>query len=778
MFSYFLVWWYLLKTTRDLRSFNPNQGAVMIDLERTLRKIASNLMFEWNADVHLLFRAVSPYVWGLFRRNLYRFLKIQAENPALYRRRLAEVMTDPRFLNLFRRVEEGYQAYMNPETTLVRCEYPELEGKSVAYFSMEYGIDTLRIYSGGLGILSGDHLRGASDLGMDMIGIGLFYLQGYYEQMVTLSGQMKVSYECIVPPNKPIRDFLPLETVKGKGSAEDLVIEVLVYDHKVRAKVWQAKIGRCRLWLLDSNLKENRVHDRHITRRLYASEKQYEMERRRRFEQELLLGIGGVRALLAAGVEPWVYHLNEGHVAFALLEILRHLMKDEGLSFDEARHRLAACTGFTTHTPVAEGNERFDEHLARGYLTPYLDEFLKPEEREVIFNCARNRDAQFDMTKLSLLLSGIYRNGVSACHGEVCRKMWGYAWGLPDSTSNEVPIGSITNAVHVPYWQKPALRKLIEDVGGLEKILTVADETIWLLHLEFKLKLIEKIRERMAYQLLREGHESQVIHAQTTSLLEVDSFMIGFARRFAGYKRVTLFLEDEERLFQFMETTYRKYGRPVYILYAGKPHPNNYPGYQRIQYIVNLAARLAKRCEERNFKGQIHFIEGYDIDMARYLEAGVDIWLNNPIRPLEASGTSGMKAGMNGVLNVSIPDGWVPEGIEHGKNGWLFGKGSIESATKDRDELYALLENTILPLYFENSGSIAEFPPQWRNQFSVEIKTPFAFSRGWVAMMKESIHSITLKFNTERMLREYIEKMYLPAVRAAHERHLSQQMPG
>src|SRR3989338_4434144 len=290
--------------------------AEQLDIERTLRKIVSNFWFEWNSDVHLLFRAVDPYAWSLFRRNLYRFLRIQHENPLLYRRRLAELLIDSQFLNLMRKVERDYKSYMQPAQTIVTQKYHELAGRTGAYFSMEYGIDILRTYSGGLGILSGDHLRGASDLGLKMVGVGLFYLHGYYDQQVTSDGTMKVIYDSIVPPKKPVRDFLPLEMLKRAGTNDDLMLEVHVRDRKVKVRVWRARMGLNDLLLLDSNLSENRIHDRHITRRLYASQKQFDAERQRRLEQEIVLGIGGMQALKEAGYLPAAYHLNEGHVAF------------------------------------------------------------------------------------------------------------------------------------------------------------------------------------------------------------------------------------------------------------------------------------------------------------------------------------------------------------------------------------------------------------------------------------------------------------------------------
>lgn len=716
----------------------------MFDIEKSLKKVALNLWCEWNPEVHELFKLLSPYVWKLFRRNLHRFLTLQDENFLLYRYRLIEMMQDERFVRLFNQVWQQFESYLNDPNTPVRTKYPQLADKTVAYFSMEYGFDTLPIYSGGLGVLSGDHLRGASDLGLPLVGVGLFYIQGYYRQQINRAGQMKVSYESVVPPNQQVKHWLPLKPVKKAGTDADLVIEVPMRSRMVKARVWKVHVGRVQLLLLDTNLRDNTVHDRHISRRLYASQKHREDERRRRLEQEILLGLGGVKALIGAGYKPEVYHLNEGHVAFAAIEVIRNLMAN-GLSFAQAKEKAAHMIGFTTHTPVPEGNERFDERLVRDHLNPYLSSFLSHGDQEIIYNCARNTHDEFDMTKLSLLLSGVYRNAVSKLHGEVCRKMWGYAWAIHDPA--QVPIGHITNGVHVPYWQKKKLRDLIKQIGGPERIFEVPDLELWQLHKEFKQELIEKARERFAYQFLRSGEEARNVYSLVHKILSEDAFFMGFARRFAQYKRVTFILDDEEYFFDFLERSYRKYQKPIHLLFAGKPHPDNLPGRQSIQHIYEAAKRLETRCKERNFEAQIVFIQSYDINLARFLEAGVDIWLNNPIRPMEASGTSGMKAGINGVLNISVSDGWVPEGIEHGKNGWLFGQGDLHSEDQDRKELIRLLEDEVLPVYFDRKGN-----PN--------------FSVPWLKMMKQSIATITKKFNTDRMLEEYIQKMYFPAVQA------------
>ena len=716
-------------------------------MDQLFKEIASNFLFEWQPEAKTLFDDFSPQLWSLSKHNPYRFLAFRLENPLQYEKRFAELITDPSFLARFESVKTKWHEYFHPSKTWVSEHYPELQDKTIAYFSMEYGIETLKIYSGGLGILSGDHIRGASDLGLKFVAIGLFYLQGYYEQEVTTDGEMRVTYDSIVPARGSVREHLPLEPVKRKDSMDDVVIKIPIAGRQVSVKVWRARVGRTELLLLDTNLKENNIHDRHITRRLYASEKQYYDERKRRFEQEIVLGIGGAMALREAGYQPSAYHLNEGHVALAVLEIIRQRMERNRIGFQEAKALAGKTIGFTTHTPVMEGNERFDEELVRQLLTPYLSWFASKEDLEVVFNCARNQENMFDMTKLSLLFADAYRNGVSELHGDVCRKMWAYAWG--ESQPEKVPIGSITNGVHVDYWRSPSIQSLVAEVQGHRNIDRIPDQTLWNGHMYRKHRLIVEVRERAAYYLLRTGMNPSEIQKQTSFVLDLDAFLICFARRFAGYKRVTWLLEDEEKLFSFLESSYREYGKPIHILFAGKPHPNNHTGMEQIRYIHEVSNRLQEHARAQNFKAQILFIEGYDIDLARRLISGADIWLNNPIRPLEASGTSGMKAGMNGVLNVSIPDGWVVEGVKTSENGWLFGKGDEVHSVQDRDELFRLLKETILPTYFERPDPKLNYSPRW------------------VVMMKNSIRTITEQFSIERMLTGYIEKMYLPAVRNA-----------
>jgi len=715
---------------------------------RYLKKISSNLWFEWNTDIKEIFNRLSPDLWMLAHHNPHRFLKLRKEAPDTSRRRFYEFMSNPENLKLFEKVENDYKKYMNPSSTIVSEKYPELKDKQVAYFSMEYGLETLWTYSGGLGILSGDHIRGASDIGLKMVGVGLFYFHGYYKQYISTKGKMSVRYRTTVPAGRPLRDYLPLTPVRKKGTRKNLVISVPIQGRNVYAKVWRAKVGRIEVLLLDTNTPENALHDRNITYRLYQADPNHEMERKRRLEQEIILGVGGMKALEEAGYKPSVLHLNEGHVAFAAIEAIRKVMTNKNLDFYKAKDKISKMTGFTTHTPVPEGNECFEEGLVRQYLGPYLDSFLPEDAREFIFNCARNRGDKFDMTKLSLLTAGAYRNGVSQLHGEVCKTMWNFAWGISDKNAKTTPIGGITNSVHIPYWQSPEIKTLCDKVCGADYIENASDEDIWDAHVIRKAKLINKIRERRAAQLFREEIPLVKAYKETENLLSTDHFLIGYARRMATYKRANLFLEDEELFFSFLENVYKKYKKPLGVIYAGKPHPSNKSGIQVIKSIHEIAERLEKRAKERGFKADLIFVEGYNIELARRLIAGVDIWLNNPIRPMEASGTSGMKAAVNGVLNVSIPDGWCPEGIDTGKNGWLFGTGDADKSNEDRAELYELLKDEILPAYFDRPSGLN-------------------YSPKWVSMMKFSIRDMARKFNMDRMLIEYIEKMYLPAAKAS-----------
>lgn len=706
----------------------------MSDALFKLRQVTRNLHYEWMPGFHDTISRIDPEVCDKFQGNIHLALWGNFD-PCIDFQYKVQALAQK---DLLARIDALYQAQKTYLESSPSFSWPQ---EKVAYFSMEYGFESLLIYSGGLGILSGDHLRGASDLGLPLVAAGLFYQQGYFQQRIDIEGHMKARYPKIYPHRMSIQNSLPLEEMVDPKTNQPVILKVTISQREVACKVWRAHIGKVRLYLLDTDVKENNVRDRYITQRLYASKKHREQERERRLEQEIILGVGGFKAIHLFEGMPNAIHLNEGHVAFAVFEMLREKKISGSRNVHDVLGEIGKLIGFTTHTPVPEGNERFDAKLFRDKLLPYLLTFLTPQEAEELIGFGINPQGAFDMTQFSLRVAHRYRNGVSQLHGEVCRQMWSYLWGASSEHSANVPIKAITNAVHVPFWQKNELRELLEKSGGFKELDHIPSNEIWKMHQFFKQQLTGYIKKRLFTQIIREGEEQHVYDFQL-ECLEEDNFIIGFARRFAQYKRVTLVLDDEDLLFQSLEHYYRQYKKPVIFLFAGKPHPDNYPGRNRIHQIYTASRRLEKVCKERDFKAAIIFIEGYDISLAKNLEAGCDVWLNNPIRPLEASGTSGMKAAINGVLNVSIDDGWVPEGIISGKNGWIFGKGDEGSKDEDRLAFFHLLESEILPCYFGRN------------------KPNDAFSENWVKMMKRSISSIMSYFNTQRMLQEYSERMY------------------
>ncbi len=715
----------------------------MIGTEEKLFSLASNFYSEWHPEIRQIFELVDPQIPKIFQHNYYQFLCTHTRRIFPYQYRLIQLLTQELFCAKVHEEWVKYNSYMSSRATTVDKIYPELRDQTIAYFSMEYGLLTLPIYSGGLGILSGDHLRGASDIGLTMVGIGLFYMDCYYEQSVDLQGHMQVSYLPMVAKGKYPQKYLPITQVKNQ-KGKTLTIEIPIGDRVIYCHVWKVHIGRSELLLLDTDLNENSLHDRHISRRLYASQYHRDAERRRRLEQEIVLGIGGMKALEGAGYQPGAYHLNEGHVALALLESIRINMIQKKLSFEDAQSITSRKFGFTTHTPVPEGNERFQVQLVHEMLEPYLRTFLDSKEIQNVILLGTNSDGVFDMTQFSLRLAAAHRNGVSRLHGEVCRNMWAHLWDVKDP--QQTPIDSITNAIHIPFWIRSELSSKFDNQNLSNPLAALSDQEIWDLHQKFKSHLIEKVRERCVRQWRREGLSGEQIMKRYQTLPPENTFIIGFARRFAQYKRVTLILDDEDRLFEFLHHAYEKYKTPISFIFAGKPHPDNHPGRNRVHQISEVSRRLERDSLKRGYQAYIVFVEGYDITLARLLESGADIWLNNPIRPLEASGTSGMKAGLHGVLNVSINDGWVCEGIQNDINGWTFGAEPYESNNQDRNALFELLESIVLPRYFD-----------FRDH---------NFSEKWVTMMRSSILTILRDFNSDRMLREYIEKMYLPAVQS------------
>jgi starch phosphorylase len=603
----------------------------------------------------------------------------------------------------------------------------------IAYISFEFGIDEcLPIYSGGLGVLAGDHLKSASDLGVPLVAVGLAYTHGYFAQYLNLDGWQQETY--------PANNFylLPLRLVKDDNK-DPVKIDIPYQNRSVIAQIWKAQVGRVPLYLLDTNLNENDPDDRAITSQLYGGDNEM------RIKQEILLGIGAVRVLDALGIKASVYHLNEGHAAFSAIERIARLMRNKKMTFLEAKEAIIASSVFTTHTPVPAGNDYFHPELLKKYLEP-VTEGIDIKMSSLMALGRKNQSEEkedFCMTVLALRLSS-GSNSVSALHGEVSRKMWREIW--PDVPTDLVPISSITNGIHIRTWISEEMRHLFDRYLGIEWFNKPGDESIWKhikkipeaelwrTHERRRERLVGFTRKRLAEQLRKKGaSESEISRAD--EVLDPEALTIGFARRFATYKRGTLILRDLERLEKILNNK----DRPVQIIFAGKSHPNDHEGKELIKQIYHIA-----RKEE--FRRRIVFLENHDIDLARYLVQGCDVWLNNPRRLLEASGTSGMKASANGCLNLSVLDGWWVEGYEP-DTGWSIGMGEIYKDPEMHDNIeskaiYDLLEQDIVPLFY-NRG-------------------PDGMPRGWLNKMKSSMTKLNPVFNTNRMVREYTEKFYVP----------------
>lgn len=705
-----------------------------------LQSLALNLRWSWHAPTRAVFERIDPHHWQSTAHNPVRLL---AE---VGRARLEALAADPEYVAQVQAAAADLRAYLDADDTwyLLRHGRQPTERKLVAYFSAEFGItECLRIFSGGLGVLAGDHLKSASDLGVPLVGVGLFYAEGYFTQQIDDQGNQHDVYTHADPR------LLPLRPVLGEDGAP-LLIDFPFGDRSAFARIWRAEVGRVPLLLLDTNVPENRPEDRRITDRLYGGDNEH------RLQQEILLGIGGMRALRAAGLEPEVIHLNEGHAAFAACERARALLLERE-SFRDAALRAAAGVVFTTHTPVAAGHDYFPPELLERYLGGYVWEMREPWERFVALGRTVH-DPRFCMTALAIRLSTI-RNGVSRLHGTVSRAMWNQIW--PELPEHEVPIGHITNGVHLPTWVGPDVGQLYQDRIGPQwqqdadelhwhRAAHIPLTDLWRAHGAQRARMVERVREYMAAEARRRGEE----FAWTASALDPEALTIVFARRFATYKRATLLFLEPERL----ERLLRDERRPVQFIFAGKAHPRDVPGQALLKQIVQFARRP-------EFRDRFVFLEGYDVELARHLVQGADVWLNVPLRPYEASGTSGMKAAANGALNLSIPDGWWAEAWdEHNRLpdaiGWSVEAGEQAAALEldgpeagraDRDRadavaLYDLLENDVLPAFHDRAGG-----------------SPHA----WVARMRSTIRQLGSFFNTHRMVREYVEIAYLPAAQSA-----------
>ena len=695
-----------------------------------LGEIARNVWSSWTPEAGDLFARLDPQAWERLGHNPVALLR------GLPQARLDAAAADESFVAMVGRVARRLDAYATEPGWLARA-HPEAEGMLVAYFSLEFGLDAgIPLYSGGLGILAGDHLKSASDLGVPLVGVGLLYRNGYFRQSLGPSGGQRERY--------PATDWsdLPLTDQPGPDG-RPVVVEVRIGEEDVRAALRRIQVGRVPLLLLDADVEGNSPEARRITSALYGG------DREMRIRQEVLLRVGGVRALAAAGMEPTVFHMNEGHSALIALERIRAMTADAGCGVAEARERVAASTVFTTHTPVPAGNETFEPQLARAYLEPLAAETGIGWEglAELASHPDGNGDA-FGMTPLALRTSG-FANGVARLHGDTSRRMWRGLW--PDLPVDEVPITSITNGVHTASWLSremhelldryvgPGLRDRPEDPAVWERADAIPAGELWRVHELRRERLVLFARERLRAQWARQG-SSRIARRSAEDALRPDALTICFARRFATYKRADLVFRDPERLAALLGDE----RRPVQLIVAGKAHPLDAPGKEVLRGVVQESQRPLLR-------DRVVFLEDYDMHVARYLVQGADVWLNVPRRPLEASGTSGMKAAVNGALNLSVLDGWWEEGYSP-DCGWAVGSGEqyddpAENDAAESEALYTLLEREVIPLFFARDGS--------------------GRPREWTTMMTASIRRLGGAFSTGRMVRDYVERAYLPAHRAA-----------
>ncbi len=692
-----------------------------------LEELASDLWWSWNPDVRQVFRRLDYPLWRLTAHNPVRMLQ------EISRDTLTRAASDPVWLDHYDRALARLDAMRGSRNTWCERECPELKRKTIAYFSAEFALhQSLPIYAGGLGVLAGDHCKEASDLGVPLVGVGFMYPQGYFHQSMSAEGWQEEVYERL---NWAVAPVEPALTPGGKPC----VTAVPLGNRTVLVAAWRVRVGRVKLYLLDTDLEENAPWDRELSARLYGG------DRETRVQQEIILGIGGVRVLKALAENPSVYHLNEGHAAFVVLQRIRDLC-DQGWTFDDALVEVRRTTVFTTHTPVAAGHDAFPFHLVETHLSGAWSEMGSDRERFLALGHYDNGGGpMFNMTALALRTAAAV-NGVSQLHGEVTKHMWQPIW--PGTPYEQLPVKSLTNGVHVPTWISAEIQRLFErhlgsdwlerhdDRAFCERVMEIPDEELWAARGSLRSFLFNFIRERARERWAGGVAASRVIAAGT--MLDQHALTIGFARRFTAYKRPELIFSDPDRLARILTAA----DRPVQIVFAGKAHPADDAGKHHMQ-------RIYRRALDPKFGGRIAFVEGYDLHVAHFLVQGCDVWLNNPRKPLEASGTSGMKAAINGTPHLSIGDGWWAEGFT-GENGWLI-EGQADPNDQgaqdwaDAQALYTLLENQLVPTFYDRDDQ--------------------GLPHGWIQRMKQSIRTVLPRFSARRMVKEYVRGMYLPAAR-------------
>lgn len=694
-----------------------------------LGELAYNLWWSWHPDAPDVFRWIDDVLWRRVTHNPVKFLQLVS------RSRINAAIQDSGYMALYQHVLAEFNRYMEADDTWMQRTHPGLINRPIAYFSTEFGLhESIPVYAGGLGVLSGDHLREASDLGLPLIGVGFLYREGYFRQRVTEDGWQEAINE---PLNLSELAILPEVDSEGR----QVIVHVEMPGRVIQARVWRVQVGRVPLFLIDTHVEVNDPADQSLSAQLYYSDLE------RRLQQEIVLGIGGVRALRTLGYNPAAWHMNEGHSAFLTLERVAELVRS-GRPFEEAREDVWRSTIFTTHTPVPAGHDKFPVWMMEKYFSSYWSELGLDRDRFLSLALeAESWGDVFSMSLLAIRFAGQV-NGVSELHGQVTRRMFARLW--PERSEDEVPIRSITNGIHTLTWLSrrmaalyekhlgPDWREHLDDRAFWDHVRDIPDQELWLVRRHLKRRLAAFVRERAREQWLRGGtHPVQIVAGGV--LLDPYALTIGFARRFATYKRATLLLRDVDRLRRIVNNP----ARPVQFIFAGKAHPADDPGKHLIQDLYRVI-------KDAGMGGRMVFLEDYDMNVARYLVQGVDVWLNTPRRPMEASGTSGQKAVVNGVLNCSVLDGWWREGY-NGSNGWAIGDETqygdpAEQDAADAESLFGTLENDVVPLYYER---------------------PYAGGApaGWMRMVKESIRTMLPMFGTNRMLKEYMAEMYVPAMK-------------